>query len=352
MTFRFDPVSAPRVLLTGASGFLGSHLLLALLGHGIIVRAQLRSERARSRLSRLVDARAPTACPVDFVHADLCEDTGWATACAGCDAVIHAASPFPERQPADAAELVQPAVQGTRSVLEAARDAGVTRAVMTSSASAAVYGGGTAPFTEADWTDPDARAATPYVRAKTLAERAAWNIAAERGIALSVLNPGLILGPLVDANPGTSVGLVRKLLLGEYPGLPDIGFPIADVRDVAQAHVSALVETRAIGQRFLLGDQFQTFAQIAQRLRRLAPGFAKSIPRRTLPHWMVKLIALADADARGIVGQLGHDGSLSTAKARNLLGWSPRPVDATLADTVDGLRRFGFLDRHAPAGGG
>jgi nucleoside-diphosphate-sugar epimerase len=347
---RFDPVSAPRVLLTGASGFLGNHLLLALLERGVIVRAQVRSERARSRLSRLADTEAATACPVDFVHADLCQDAGWATACAGCEAVIHVASPFPERQPADADELLLPAVDGTRRVLEAARAAGVTRVVATSSASAVIYGRSGAPFSETDWTDPGSRAATPYVRAKTLAERTAWDIADRQGIQLSVLNPGLILGPLMDANPNTSVGMVRKLLLGEYPGLPDIGFPIADVRDVAQAHVDALLEPGAIGGRFLLGDDFQTLAQIAHRLRRLAPDFAKSIPRRVLSHWMVKLIARFDADARGIVGQLGHDGSLSTTKARSVLGWSPRPLDATLSDTVDGLRRFGFLDRRAPAG--
>jgi dihydroflavonol-4-reductase len=133
--------------------------------------------------------------------ADLNSDVGWADAVTGADYVLHVASPVPTVDPKSDDELVRPARDGTLRVLKAARDAGVKRVVMTSSTSAIMFGRGVRekPFTEADWTDETNRADTsPYDRAKTIAERAAWawHKAEGGGLELVTVNPALVLGPV------------------------------------------------------------------------------------------------------------------------------------------------------------
>jgi dihydroflavonol-4-reductase len=328
------------VLVTGGSGFLGGWCLVELLRRGYRVRTTVRDLARETEVRAKVAAKAEAADHLSVCAADLQDDAGWQAAAEGCDYVLHVASPFPAAQPKDPDELIVPAREGTLRVLRAALDAGVERVVVTSSV-AAVRGGVTsspAPLTEADWTDGDNPSLPPYTRSKALAERAAWDLTAERGetAKLAVVNPGAILGPVLGAEHSTSLALVERLLKG-MPGTPRIGFSVVDVRDVADLHLKAMTAPEAGGERFIAVARFQWMADVAAVLReRLGPAAVK-VPARRLPDVLVRGIGVFDPSVRSIAKQLGEKVELSSAKAESTLGWQPRPVEETIVDCAQSL---------------
>jgi len=321
------------ILVTGATGYLGSHLVHRLLASGRPVRGTLRDPAQGARLRAALARDGVNTDGLTFVAADLTRATDWVDALAGCSAVIHAASPFPLRAPKNPDEVIRPAVAGTESVLRAAARAGVRRAIVTSSIAAVCYGTAKPAghvFTEDDWTDTNAPGLTAYIRSKALAERAAWAVAEREGLDLRIICPGLILGPLLLPGGAASVELVRRLLSGLLPGSPRLGWPVADVRDVADAHVRALGVESTDARRFLVADRFLWTAEIAAVLRAALPEVARRIPKRELPDWAVRLVAVADRDVRAVLFELGRRRDVSCARAERHLGWRPRPVEETL----------------------
>ncbi|HET7484290.1 MAG TPA: aldehyde reductase [Solirubrobacterales bacterium] len=323
------------VLVTGGSGYLGGWCLVELLRRGYRVRTTVRDISREAEVRARLEPEVDAGDNLTVLTADLLADGGWEQAVQGCDYVLHVASPFPLRQPKDPDELIVPAREGTLRVLKAALDAGVGRIVVTSSIAA--VGGSTnqasAPLTEADWTDADHPKLTPYTRSKTIAERAAWEFVEERGAKekLAVVNPGAILGPVMSDDRSYSLELIERLLKG-MPGAPRIGFSIVDVRDVADLHIKAMTAPEAGGERFIAVARFQWLSEVAAVLRdRLGPDAAK-VPKRNVPDLVVRGMGIFDSGVRSIAGQLGRKVEMSSAKAEAQLGWSPRPVEDTVAD--------------------
>ena len=324
------------VLVTGGSGFLGGWCVAELLKRGHRVRTTLRD------LSREAEVRAAVGSQVDvgerlaFHAADLGEDAGWAAAVAGCDHVLHVASPFPPVQPKDPDELIVPAREGTRRVLRAALDAGVERVVVTSSvaAIAGAHRPGGGPLTEADWTDPDKPGLSPYVRSKTIAERAAWDLVEEARASdrLAVVNPGAIIGPTLSEDHSFSLQAIERLLNG-MPGIPRIGFSFVDVRDVADLHLRAMTAPEAAGERFVATGPFLWMSEVAKVLRDGLGETAAKVPKRNLPDLLVRAVALFDPRIRTIVNQLGLRIEYSSEKSESRLGWSSRPAEDSILDT-------------------
>lgn len=327
------------VLVTGGSGFLGGWCVAELLRRDYRVRTTVRD------LGREAQVRAAVASQVDpgdrltVLAADLTRDEGWAQAAEGCDYVLHVASPFPPAQPKDPDELIVPAREGTLRVLRAGLDAGVERVVVTSSVAAVI---GAAPsskvVTEEDWNDPDDTTQSPYARSKTIAERAAWNLARERGETqrLATVCPSAILGPLLGDARSFSLQLIERLL-GGLPGVPRIGYGIVDVRDVADLHVRAMTTPQAGGERFIATESFLWMSEIAAILREHLGDAAAKVPTRSIPDLLVRVMALFDPSVRSVVGQLGKKTELSNEKARTRLGWSPRPAETTIVDCARSL---------------
>lgn len=306
------------VLVTGGSGFLASWCIRELIDQGYDVRTTVRDP------TRHVSSQVPV------VRADLGSDDGWAEAVDGCEYVLHVASPFPRTEPKDAEEeLIRPARDGALRVLRAAFDAGVKRVVLTSSSS-------TTGHDETQWTD--VITARPYVRSKILAEQAAWDLVAERGIRdrLVTIAPSAMLGPVLGS-AAFSVSVVSRLLTGQMPGLPRLGFSFVDVRDVAALHVRAMREPAAGGRRFLADAGFLWFAEVADVLRSRLGSLASKVPTRKLPDFAVRIAAMFDRELRQVVGDLGKRTTHSTEAARTTLGWRPRPLDDTITDCAESL---------------
>jgi nucleoside-diphosphate-sugar epimerase len=336
------------VLVTGGSGFIGCHCILQLLAAGYQVRATVRN------LKREPDVRAMLkvggAQPderVSFVAADLENDADWPEAVAGCEYVLHVASPFPDNVPENEDELIVPAREGTLRVLRAARDGGVKRVVLTSSFAAIGYGHEPqeTPFDETNWSNlkDDVGA---YMKSKTLAERAAWDFMAKEGgnLELSVINPVGVLGPVLGPDYSSSILLVQRLMAGSLPGCPRLYFGLVDVRDVADIHVRAMTNPAAKGERFLAaaGD-FMSLVEVAKVLKSRLGSAAKRVPTRELPNWLVHLASFRDPAIRLILPELGKVKNTTNEKAKRILGWAPRSNEEAVLATAQSMMRLGLL---------
>lgn len=341
-------MSNELVLVTGGSGFIGSHCILQLLNSGYRVRTTVRSlDREREVRTMIQAAGADTGERLSFFEADLLSDAGWPAAVAGCDYVLHVASPFPPGLPKNEDELVIPAREGALRVLRAARDAGVKRVVLTSSFAAVGYGQEITdrPFSEENWTDPNQKIGA-YVKSKTIAERAAWDFIAREGgsLELSVVNPVGVLGPVLGKDYSTSIQLVQRLLDGTVPGIPNLSFALVDVRDVADLHLRAMTHPAARGERFIaVAGESMTMREIAKVLRDHLGQTARRVPTRVIPNWIVRLSALFDQSLAQVVPELGIIKPVTNEKARRLLGWEPKSNEEAVLATAKSLEQFKLL---------
>jgi dihydroflavonol-4-reductase len=326
------------VLVTGGTGFLGGWCIVQLLERGHEVRTTVRDLMREQAVRDTVSAAGvDPGSRLSVREADLTSDAGWSDAVAGCRYVLHVASPFPPVQPQDPEELIVPAREGALRVLRAALDAGVERVVLTSSV-AAVRGSRTSspdsPYTETDWTDGNDVNRTPYVRSKTLAEGAAWDLVKDAGASerLATINPGAIIGPTLNQDHSYSLQAIQRLLNG-MPAAPRIGFTFVDVRDVADLHIRAMTDAAGGGERFIATDQWLWISDVAAILRQRLGDAASKVPTRVAPDFLVRLMARVDGSIRSIVGDLGKQSWISSDKARTTLGWTTRPVEASIEDT-------------------
>jgi dihydroflavonol-4-reductase len=337
------------VLVTGGSGFVGSHVIIQLLNAGYQVRTTVRSLKREGEVREMLRVGGVEAGDrLSFAEADLTSDAGWAEAVAGCTYVHHVASPFPPAIPKHEDEVIVPARDGALRVLKAARDAGVKRVVLTSSYAAIGYGQPEqkAPFDETNWTNPDGDDVRAYTKSKTLAERAAWDFIAREGgaLELSVVNPVAVLGPALAPDYSTSIMLIQRLMDGAMPGCPRLYFGIVDVRDVADMHMRCMTNPAAKGERFLaLAGEFLSIAQIGRILKRNLGSAAKRVPTLELPDFLIRMAARNDPAVQQILPELGKRKDGTNAKAKRVLGWAPRSNEEATVATAESLIRLGLL---------
>jgi dihydroflavonol-4-reductase len=341
-----NPVSN-NVLVTGVSGFLGLHTALYLLERGATVRGTVRTETlerdVRAVLSKLVDTSR-----LEIVQADLMKDDGWHEAVRGCDFVLHVASPFPKEEPEDENELILPAREGTLRVLHAAHEERVKRVVVVSSV-AAIIGGHTGEnkvFDDSDWTDLK-KVHDAYSKSKTLAEQAAWDFinSAENANHLEMVsaNPSVVFGPILDNRYHTSIEWFLTLMRAEVPGVARIQLDMVDVRDVAEMIYKAMVTPASAGKRFICHAASLPLQEFAKVLQRNFSGRGYRIPTHVLPDVLVRLYALFMPKMRGVAEALGWRYGYSTAAARFVLGWQPRPCEQTIIEMAESMIQQGLV---------
>ena len=336
-------MAGETVLVTGGSGYIGGWCIIALLNQGYTVRTTIRNLAREAEVRARIAKEAPTD-RLSVFAADLLSDAGWDEAAAGCDYVLHVASPL-GLGVSDPQTLIKPAREGAQRAIRAAIKAGAKRVVMTSSVAAVEPpGADMATVDETSWTDPAAKGVSPYAQSKTLAERAAWElIAAEGGgvTTLAVVNPALVLGPVLGDDYSESLQVIERLLTGRVPGSPRLGFNLIDVRDVADLHLKAMLAPEAAGQRFIAATDFLWMAEIAQVLRARLGAKASKVPKGKVPDFVLRLLALFDRDLTYVTPMLGVRRNFSSAKAQALLGWRPRPPEQIIVECAESLIAHG-----------
>ena len=335
------------VLLTGAGGYIGKHVALQLLNKGYDVRASVRDLK---RSQEVKDAITPHLAPgvnlekaLTFVLLDLNKDSGWDEALAGVDVLMHTASPFPIASPKNEDEIIRPAVDGTLRALRAAKAAGVKRVVLTSSV-AAIYGcdlpTGVSEFDETMWTDvTHPVGSVAYTKSKTLAEKAAWDFVTSQAteIALTTINPVLVMGAPLDRHYGSSISVVERVLKGKDPMLPDLRFGIVDVKDVAKMHVECIDVKTTFGQRILASSGTLSFVQIAVIIKSAYPESKTKTGKA--PNFLIKFLANFDADIKAVLPLLGKPMLVSNKRAKSLLGMSFISAETSVKESAAFLIR-------------
>ncbi len=319
------------VLVTGGNGYLGTQVIAALLDQGREVRTTVRSLNSEPEIREALRRGGADDNGLQVVTADLTSDDGWMSATADIEEVHHVASPIPPVQPEDPDELIVPAREGTLRVLRAARASGARRVVLTSSFAAVGYSPkAVRDYTEEDWTDPDTPGLAPYPRSKAIAERAAWDYIEENpgGTELVVLNPTFIIGPALGTSLRSSLVAIKAIAEGTMPALPRQRFGVADVRDVADAHLKAAARPEAANKRYLLlaDGPTITWLGVAETIRDHLGAAGAHVTQQQAP---------------------GEDPSPLTIhndRAKGELGWQPRAARTTIVDTVDSLRALGLLE--------
>ena len=350
-SYKSQNLPSTTVLVTGGSGFVGSHLILQLLSTGYTVRTTIRTLVRESDVRKwLADAGAISLDRLTFYAADLLKDDGWAEAVKGCSFVHHVASPFPSELPKNENDIIRPARDGALRVLRASRDSGVKRVILTSSFAAIGYGHPPRkePFMEKDWSNLESKTGlNSYQRSKTVAEKAAWEFMEKEGgdLELTVLNPVGIFGPIISRDFSSSIQVVQKLMDGSVPRCPQLHFGVVDVRDLSDLHIRAMLSPEAKGERFIaINDQGSvSFLDIAKIIKAKRPQNAKKVPTRELPNLLVHALAIFSSGARSMIPQLGSIKESTNKKATTVLGWKTRSLEDTIIDTVDSLIKFNVV---------
>jgi nucleoside-diphosphate-sugar epimerase len=329
---------AQTVLVTGGTGFIAGWCIVQLLERGYEVRTTVRDATKEQRVRAAVGGNSGR---LSVVVADLNDDRGWDAAVAGCDYVLHVASPLGGGAAVkDRHALVAPARDGALRVLRAAAKAGVKRVVMTSAAATA------RPPLPSDrasdetiWADPEDPQFDAYRVSKILAERAAWDFVKGEGKSslLTTILPGAVFGPIRDVENLGSVQIIQGMLRGRPGALPRLGFWIVDVRDLADLHIRAMTADAAAGQRFIAAGEFMWMEDMAKTLRAQLGEKGAKVPTRRLPDFVVRLLLPFMASLRTLAPLLGRRFPLSTDKSRKVLAFAPRPAAMTLVDCARSL---------------
>jgi len=321
-----------QVLITGISGFTAKQIALNLLLKGYDVRGTLRTPKRAEQIRQTLEDNGADVSGLSFLEVDLDSDSGWTEAASGCDYVLHVASPFPLGQPRDREALVPQARQGALRVLKAAQAAEVKRIVFTSSMSTMMYRANQPPeitVSEDDWTDPEWKRLTPYVVSKTRAEKAVWEWARGSGWEnrLSVVIPSFILGPMLDGRTNTSLNVIKLIMQGAYPAIPPVSYTVSDVRDVAELHVRAMRVPEAGGRRLIGTADPLSMIEMGRVLCGAFPAYCEKIPTRTLPGFLVRLMANFNPTMKTVVPDIGLVALADTAYVTEMTGVSFRPAE-------------------------
>ena len=334
-----------KVLVTGASGYIGLHVIAQLIDRGYLVRGSLRSRDRESEVRNALSKVVNTENKLEICELDLLKDDGWDDAAQGCEYVIHVASPLVQKAPDDENEVIEPAKQGLIRALKSAIKNKVKRFVMTSSFSAVGYGHDRDVFDESHWTDPK-RNIGAYNKSKAIAERAMWDhlesLPESDRIEAVAINPTLVVGPSLSDDMGTSNMFIQKMLEGSYPAAPKIHFGFVTVEDTARAHIEAMLNPNASGKRFILSEKNMWLREMNQVL--VNNGYAKA-PLKQLPDFLIKFLGLFNKELSVISGFVGRTKFTNSENAKNILDFKFEGVDNAIINTAKKFEELGIIKK-------
>tara|TARA_B100000214_G_C23911830_1_gene601687 strand:+ start:256 stop:1254 length:999 start_codon:yes stop_codon:yes gene_type:complete len=328
-----------KILVTGANGYIAKHIISELYKKNYLVKGTLRNLAYSDTVKKDTERHIGREIKINFAKASLDSDYGWNEAVEGCDAVIHAASPFPIKSPKNEDDLILPAKEGTLRVLNAAAGKAIDRIILTSS-NAAVYDGNRKilKFNENIWTNINSKGVNAYTKSKTIAEKSAWDFASSnQNIKLTTINPVLVWGPGIgNHRSSASLNIFKMLIDRKIPMIPRIKIPLVDVRDVAKAHVDSIENANSIDKRFLLCESTRWMKDVALKMKSL--GY--NPPTKVAPNFIIKFLALFDSTLRAAATKVDYNYDIDSNQAKTIIGFSPMPLDRTLRDTYNYIKNI------------
>jgi dihydroflavonol-4-reductase len=332
-----------KVLVTGATGYIGLHCIQQLLDQGYAVNGSLRSLERKDEIIKSLESHNTSTEHLKLFSINLNEDEGWDDGMEGCDYLIHVASPIAlERKSEDF--FVKPAVAGVKRALKFAKKHNIKKVILTSSVAAIFHGIELKEYyDESDWSDPENPSIDHYSKSKTLAEKAAWDFIEAEGkpFEFSVINPALVIGPSLSNDLGESNKAIQMVATGKMPVAVPLQFGYVDVRDVAAAHILAMQKLASDGERFALAEKDMWYEDVAKVLRE--NGFDKA-PKLSVPVWAAKILANFSPELKMALPYIGRVRSVKyTSKAKDLLGWNPRPAEESILATANQIKDLGLI---------
>lgn len=337
-----------NVLVTGVSGFLGSHTAIQLLEKGYRVVGTLRDMSRANDIRAIIGQHTDKIDQLEFAQADLTDTAIWDELTERIDFVQHIASPFPHGEPTHEEAVILPAKEGTLAILQSASKHKVKRVVLTSASGAVFYGKPkgqqSGVYDETVWTDETNRVdTTAYYRSKTIAEKAAWAFMEHdtSGLELTAVLPGAMLGPVLETDYGHTPEIILNLLNGRVPAVPNVGFDLVDVRSAADLLLRAMESPQAAGQRFLGTAGYLSFRQIAALLKETYPD--RKIPSGTVPSWLLRVLGHFDQSLAAVVVDLDKERKGDSTKAKQLLHWQPIDSSEAVLSCAESLFQIGLI---------
>ena len=332
-----------KVLVTGATGYIGLHCIHQLLNQGYAVNGSVRSPERKNEIFEALKNHNTSTENLNIYTFDLNDDEGWDQGMEGCDYLLHVASPI-ALENHDEDFFVKPAVAGVKRAMKFAKKHNIKKVVLTSSV-AAIYETmeSKSYYDETDWSDPENPAISHYSKSKTLAERAAWEFIENKNnpFELAVINPALVIGPSLSGDLGESNKAIMMVATGKMPVAVPLQFGYVDVRDVAAAHILAMQNPASNGERFALAEKDLWYKDVAQVLR--SNGFDKA-PTFAVPVWLAKILAIFSKELKLTIPYLGRLRSVkNTSKAKDILGWNPRPAEESIIEIAQQIQDMGLI---------
>jgi len=334
-----------KVCVTGAAGFIAGHVIVDLLEDGYAVHATVRDLGNSAKRAHLDGLREKYPGRLELFQADLLEPGSLDAALEGCDALIHTATAVMLAAPDPQKQIIDVAVKGTQSALDAvARTASIKRIVMTSSIAAVMsYDRQDRIYTEDDWCTSDDIRLNPYGMAKTQSERMLWEFVekhADRVQAVAI-NPSVVIGrPLAKHHLRSSLSFIRDLVGWTYPACPPLRFDLVDVGDVAKGHVRSLTSDKAAGQRIIFSDRQMSILEISKVLSR-----NYKTPLRELPKLLLYIAAALDKrySLRQARASANRRHQFRSDRPSELLGIGLRNTEESILEAAETMVERGWV---------